>query len=301
MPRRSSSGSSTTTARARSTASRCPSTPTRCGTAICRTRGRACSTAIASTAPTIPRTAIASITTSCCSIPTPRRCTARCAGRDAHFGYRVGSPREDLSFDRRDNARGMPKCVLVDPAFTLGRRPPARRRHGTDTIIYEVHVRGFTMQRQDVPAPLRGTFAGFCAPAGDRPSDRGSASPRSSCCRSTPSVDDRHLVEQGPAQLLGLQHDRLLRAAAALSRRAARSPSSRPWSRGCTMPGSRCILDVVYNHTAEGNHLGPTLVLPRHRQRVLLPAAAGQRALLRGFHRHAATRSTSSIRACCRW
>src|SRR6476646_5068974 len=62
---------------------------------------------------------------------------------DAHFAYRVGSRREDLSFDTRDNATGMPKCVVVDSAFTWGDdRPP--RTPWKDTVIYEAHGKGLT-------------------------------------------------------------------------------------------------------------------------------------------------------------
>src|SRR5690606_1471720 len=78
---------------------------------------------------------------------------------DAHYGYRYGSGRGDLSFDRRDNARFLPKARVVDTAFTWGDdRPP--RRPWSDTIIYELHVRGFTRRHPAVPEPLRGTFAG---------------------------------------------------------------------------------------------------------------------------------------------
>ena len=83
---------------------------------------------------------------------------------DAHFGYRVGSPREDLSFDRRDNARGMPTCRVIDPAFTWGddRHP---RVPWPQTLIYETHVRGMTMRHPDLPVRRRGTYAGLGSPA----------------------------------------------------------------------------------------------------------------------------------------
>ncbi|MGH8328613.1 MAG: alpha-amylase family glycosyl hydrolase, partial [Steroidobacteraceae bacterium] len=77
---------------------------------------------------------------------------------DAHFGYRVGHSKADLSFDRRDSAAGMPKCRVIDPAFTWADdRPPRTPWH--DTVIYEMHVRGMTMRHPDVPADLRGTYA----------------------------------------------------------------------------------------------------------------------------------------------
>src|SRR5690606_22068212 len=82
---------------------------------------------------------------------------------DAHFGYRVGSNRGDLSFDRRDNAFGMPRCRVVDPAFTWGQHVrPARL--WADTVIYEAHVRGMTMLHPEIPADRRGTFEALSSP-----------------------------------------------------------------------------------------------------------------------------------------
>src|SRR5688572_31487983 len=79
---------------------------------------------------------------------------------EAIFGFRIGSAREDLSFDRRDSARAMPKCRVVDGSFQWGDdRPP-----GTpwpDSILYEAHVRGFTMPHPALPQPLRGTCSGL--------------------------------------------------------------------------------------------------------------------------------------------
>ena len=88
-----------------------------------------------------------------------RRCPGTCAGTTSLFGYRVGSPREDLSFDRRDSARDMPKCRVVETAFTWNddRHP---RTSWEETIIYEMHVRGFTIRhpggrRRTSAAPSR--------------------------------------------------------------------------------------------------------------------------------------------------
>jgi isoamylase len=75
---------------------------------------------------------------------------------DALFGYRVGGAREDLTMDRRDDAPGMPKCRVIDNAFTWGDdRPPRVPWH--DTIIYELHVKGFTQLHPDIPSHLRGS------------------------------------------------------------------------------------------------------------------------------------------------
>jgi glycogen operon protein len=79
---------------------------------------------------------------------------------DAHYGYRIGHRNEDLSFDRRDDASGMPKCRVIDAAFTWGDdRSPGIP--WADMVIYEMHVRGYTKQHPDIPPPLRGTYAGI--------------------------------------------------------------------------------------------------------------------------------------------
>jgi isoamylase len=102
---------------------------------------------------------------------------------DALFGYTVGHPDEDLSFDKRDSAPFMPKCQVVDPAFTWGRPMPFRPWH--ETVIYEMHVRGYTMLHPEVPEELRGTFEGLVAqPVIDHLNI--SASRPSNCCPSMP-------------------------------------------------------------------------------------------------------------------
>ena len=105
----------------------------------------------------------------------------------AVFGYKMETG-DDLTFDERDSAPFMPKCVVVDPDFDW--RGAAERRstcRWDQTIIYETHVKGFTKLHPDVPEHLRGTYAGFGSKPSGRLSSSRSASPRSSCCRSTPS------------------------------------------------------------------------------------------------------------------
>jgi isoamylase len=94
--------------------------------------------------------------------PYSKRLDGHFTWTDAHFGYRTGHKLEDLSFDRRDNSRGMYKTV-VDVAHTWARenRPAVAWE---DTIIYEAHVKGLTQQREDIPAELRGTFRGLAEP-----------------------------------------------------------------------------------------------------------------------------------------
>ena len=96
--------------------------------------------------------------------PYAKRLAGRLVWSDAHFAHRIGSPREDLSFDRRDNARGMPKAVVIDETFNWGRRETRPSIPWEDTIIYEAHIKGVTQMRKDVPPNLRGTYGGLSSP-----------------------------------------------------------------------------------------------------------------------------------------
>ena len=175
---------------------------------------------------------------------------------DAHFAYRIGHKREDLAFDRRDNASGMPKCRVVDPAFTWGddRRPEVPWH---ETVIYELHVRGMTRLHPLIPAPLRGTYAGLASePVVAHLKSLGVTAVELMPVHAF--VDDRRLVEMGLRNYWGYNSIGFF------------APEMRYSSTGSikefkTMVktfhshGMEVILDVVYNHTAEGNHLGPTL------------------------------------------
>jgi isoamylase len=175
---------------------------------------------------------------------------------DSHFGYRIGHKNEDLSFDRRDSGPGMLKGVVIDPAFTWGAdQPPGIPWH--QSIIYEAHVRGFTMRHPDVPPALRGTYAGLAtAPVMDYLTKLGVTAIELMPVHCF--VDDRRLTEKGLRNYWGYNSIGFL------------APEPRYSSSGTvnefkTMvktlhsAGIEVILDVVYNHTAEGNQLGPTL------------------------------------------
>ncbi len=97
--------------------------------------------------------------------PYARAVTGRMRWSNANFGDRIGAKQEDLSFDWRDNALAMPKSRVIDTAFDWdGDRPPDTAWN--DTIIYEMHVKGFTALHPEVPEALRGTYAGLAsAPA----------------------------------------------------------------------------------------------------------------------------------------
>jgi len=175
---------------------------------------------------------------------------------DAHFGYRVGSSREDLSFDRRDNAHGMPKCRVIDPAFTWGDdRPPRVSWH--DTVIYELHVKGFTQQHPDVPPALRGTYAGLSvSPVIDYLKQLGITAVELMPVHAF--VDDRHLVQNGLRNYWGYNSIGFFAPDARYSA-SGHVGEFKTMVKTLHSAGIEVILDVVYNHTAEGNRLGPTL------------------------------------------
>ena len=177
---------------------------------------------------------------------------------DAHFGYRVGNKQEDLSFDRRDDASGMPKNQVIDSAFTWG-TDAAPRIPWHETLIYELHVKGFTMCHPEVPAHLRGTYAGLAtAPVIEHFTRLGVTSIELMPVHSF--VDDRQLVERGLRNYWGYNSIGFL----ALEPRYLASGSITEFKTMVKIlhsAGLEVILDVVYIHTAEGNHLGPTLSL----------------------------------------
>jgi len=177
---------------------------------------------------------------------------------DANYGYRLGSSRADLSFDRRDNAAAMPKCVVVDTAFTWGEdRRLYLRWH--ESVIYETHVRGFTIKHPMVAPEVRGTFGGLSSPAIIEYLVRLGIT----AVELLPihaAADDRHLVERRLRNYWGYN-------TIAFFAPDPRFLSGNSLGEFKTMvkrfheAGIEVLLDVVYNHTAEGNHLGPTLSL----------------------------------------
>jgi glycogen operon protein len=175
---------------------------------------------------------------------------------DAHFGYRVGHSKSDLSFDRRDNAAGMPKCVVVDSAFTWGDdRPPRTPWH--ETVIYELHVKGMTQLHPQIPPPLRGSYAALATePVIAHLKRLGVTAVELMPVHAF--IDDRHLVEKGLRNYWGYNSIGFF----APDMRYSVSGSIDEFKtmvRRLHSNGIEVILDVVYNHTAEGNHLGPTL------------------------------------------
>jgi isoamylase len=175
---------------------------------------------------------------------------------DAHFGYRVGNRKEDLVLDPRDSAPGMPKCMVIDPAFTWGDdRPPRTAWH--DTVIYELHVKGFTVLHPEVAAHHRGTYAGLVsAPVIEHLKRLGVTAVELMPVHTF--VDDRNLVGRGLRNYWGYNSIGYFAPEGRYSATGLVSEFKTMVKR-LHSAGIEVILDVVYNHTAEGNHLGPTL------------------------------------------
>jgi len=180
---------------------------------------------------------------------------------DALFGYEVGHPSGDLSFSKTDSAACVPKCVVVDDAFTWGEdRPP--NIPWSDTLIYEAHVKGMTMLHPEVPLKLRGTYLGLASDAIlDHLKSLGVTAIELLPIHHF--INDRRLHDLNLSNYWGYQTLGFF------------APDPR-YATGChgqqvnefkTMvkafhrEGIEVILDVVYNHTCEGNHMGPTLSL----------------------------------------
>lgn len=176
----------------------------------------------------------------------------------ALFGYTIGSPEGDLSFDERDSAPFMPKAKVIDPAFTWPehRRP---RIPWSDTIIYEAHLRGASMRHPEVAEELRGTCAGFSSPAVLQ-HIRTLGVSTVELLPTHAFVDDQHLLEKDLSNYWGYNslaffapHPDYLASGKVneFKEMVARLHAA----------DLEVVMDVVYNHTAEGNELGPTLSL----------------------------------------
>jgi glycogen operon protein len=188
--------------------------------------------------------------------PYARQIVGELKWNNALFGYRIGAADKDLSFDERDSAHFMPKSRVIDPAFTWGNVQPPRTPWDR-TIIYETHLRGHTMRHPAVPPELRGTFSGLMQ---KEVTDyvRGLGVTAVELLPIHAFVNDKHLVDKGLRNYWGYNtigffapHPRYLA-----------TPFVNEFKEMVAQfhhAGIELILDVVYNHTAEGNELGPTL------------------------------------------
>ena len=179
---------------------------------------------------------------------------------DEMFGYVIGGAQEDLARDFRDDAWGMPKAVVIDNAFDWG----DDKRVGTplhSSVIYELHVKGFTRLCPDVPPELRGTYAGL----GSEGAIKYLKNLGVTAVELLPIhayIDDKVLIDRGLSNYWGYNSIGFFAPEAKYSSSGATGAQVSEFKsmvRNLHAAGIEVILDVVYNHTAEGNHLGPTL------------------------------------------
>jgi glycogen operon protein len=186
--------------------------------------------------------------------PNARELSGELVWDDALFGYVIGE--SDLVRDDRDSAPFLPKAVVADPDFDW-EADRALNRPWSETVIYEAHVRGLTLKHPGVPDNLRGTFAGLASePVIAHLKDLGVTAIELMPVHGF--VHDRHLIDKGLRNYWGYNtlsffspHPGFLSTGRVREVKAA--------IRRLHKAGIEVILDVVYNHTAEGNENGPTL------------------------------------------
>jgi isoamylase len=192
--------------------------------------------------------------------PYARAVAGRVDWKGPVFGYRIGDPELDLSYSDEDDAASVPRGVVIDDAFDWedDRRPniPLHR-----SVIYEVHVKGFTKRHPGIPEALRGTYAGFVHPAALEHL-KGLGVTAVELLPVHEFVDEGHLVERGLVNYWG--YNSLNFFAPAERYASAREAGSevrefKAMVKELHRAGIEVLLDVVYNHTAEGSELGPTL------------------------------------------
>ncbi len=179
---------------------------------------------------------------------------------DAVFGYQVGDEQQDLSYDERDSAPYAPLAEVIDPAFTWGDdkllQTPLHK-----TIIYEMHVKGFTQLNRHIPEEIRGSYMGIASESAIRYLQNLGIT----AVELLPihfHLDDRHLLEGGLRNYWGYNTIGYFAPEMAYNSRSRALSGVMEFKtmvRGLHAAGIEVILDVVYNHTAEGNHLGPTI------------------------------------------
>ena len=165
---------------------------------------------------------------------------------------------DDRTFDDRDSAARMPKCVVIDPAFTWlrDRRPDVPWEN---TVLYETHVKGYTMRHPSVPKELRGTYSGLAVKeVVDWIRGLGVTSVELLPIHSL--VDEGFLAEKGLSNYWGYNTIGFFAPAQRYSSKPAFAHAEfKEMVAHLHDAGLEVILDVVYNHTAEGNELGPNL------------------------------------------
>jgi len=175
-----------------------------------------------------------------------------------HYGFDEHCPEPDLILDIRDNADYLPKCVAINNLERCNTHPEVRRR---DTIVYEMHVKGFTKLHPEVPVELQGTFAGLAeASVCQYLADLGVTSVELLPVHSF--LDEPFVQEKGLSNYWGYNTLNFFVPEARYCQSSGTYESLNEFKQMVErfhQAGIEVILDVVYNHTAEGNELGPTL------------------------------------------
>lgn len=192
--------------------------------------------------------------------PYARAVAGRVDWKGPVFGYRIGDADLDLSYSDEDDAASVPRGVVIDDAFDWedDRRPstPLHR-----SVIYEVHVKGFTKLHPGIPEALRGTYAGFVHPAAlEHLKNLGVTAVELLPVHEF--VDEGHLVERGLVNYWGYNSLNFFAPAeryASAREAGAEVREFKAMVKELHRAGIEVLLDVVYNHTAEGSELGPTL------------------------------------------
>ncbi len=176
------------------------------------------------------------------------------------FPYRLDNPEADLAIDTRDSVAGMQKSLVVNPYFDWDQdRPP--RTPLSESIIYEVHVKGFTKCHPDVPEELRGTYAGLAS----RASVEYLKKLGITAVELMPVhdfLDDKNLVDRGLRNYWGYNTTNFFSPDARYSSSGdlgGQVAEFKAMVKVLHREGIEVIIDVVFNHTSEGNHLGPML------------------------------------------
>jgi glycogen operon protein len=182
--------------------------------------------------------------------------------RAEHHGYELGHPEGPRSMDTRDNAAHALKARVPPAPGSLPR--PRPRREASEFVLYEVHVKGFSKQHPGVPAELQGTYAGLAHPAAIAHFKRLGVNTLS-LLPVQYAVDEPHLAEKGLHNYWGYNTlgffcpDPRLAQAAHRHDPTAVNAEFRAMVDALHAAGLEVVLDVVYNHTPEGNEFGPTL------------------------------------------
>jgi glycogen operon protein len=190
--------------------------------------------------------------------PYARAIEGQVTWNEAVFPYHFDDP--EGAANANDSAPFVPKSVVVDPTFEWGHDGrPNTALH--DTVIYELHVKGFTARHPDIPPDLRGTYAGLAHPAAIEYLQRLGVT-AVELMPVQQFVHDAHLAERGLRNYWGYNSIGFLaphNEYASTMQPGAQVEEFRRMVRTLHGAGLEVILDVVYNHTAEGNHLGPML------------------------------------------